>query len=112
MFVTSDEIQKSIWKIESSLQEIQSQNDWDYSVTPDLDDVKYWEVVYFLPGSIGVYAAHEPYIEFYIIYHNLFGICEKFFGTNASNNCSEKLKKYGINLEHNTSWTNLHKMTL
>ena len=111
MFVTTEEIKKSVWKINNFLEDIETKNGWDYTITPTLEDIKYWEVVYFMPGSIGVYVAHDPYVEFYIIYHNLLGLYEMFYGIDASANCLEKLTRYGVDVERNTSWTNLHKMT-
>jgi hypothetical protein len=64
------------------------QNNWDYSVknhiappkTEDwhnqrpitIDDVTIWEQLYYQPGNVGIYVAHCPYAEFYLIVFELF----------------------------------------
>lgn len=43
----------------------------------NLHTVQLWELIYFKSGVIGVYAAWQPYAEFYIITHN-FHLHENF----------------------------------
>ena len=67
-----------------------------------LSDIKLWEQIYYKKGNIGIYAAWDPYIEYYIIVHNLFinttvGV-EEFFGEDASTKTWERAREYGINL--------------
>lgn len=110
MFVTTENIFKNIWNLEYFVKKIDTGADWDYTRIPTPNDINYWECIYFVPGSIGVYAAHDPYIEYYLIFHNLFSKYETFYGINAATRCKEKLQEYGINLEPNIAWSNLHQM--
>jgi hypothetical protein len=69
----------------------------------NIDEVKMWEQIYYEPGFVGVYAAYDPYVEFYMITYNIFidrplGI-ETFFGNDAVEKVIDKTKKLGINLK-------------
>lgn len=110
MFVTTEDIFKNIWKLDNFTDAIGIGPDWDYTQIPTINDINYWECIYFVPGGIGVYAAHDPYIEYYMIFHNLFLKYELFFGQDAAKKCKEKLTKYGIELDFTSAWTNLHQM--
>lgn len=73
-------------------------------------DIRLWELIFHIPGGLSVYAAWDPYTEFYIIVHDLFkktaeGI-EEFYGPNAESNLTDRLKKYGISLPKNRVWIN------
>lgn len=72
-----------------------------------LDDVELWEQIYYVPGSVGVYAAWNPYADFYIITYNLVAddVVTKFKifqGFSASNDVLNELKQVGISLPFNT----------
>jgi hypothetical protein len=41
--------------------------EWDYKRPMRIEDVNIWEVIYEQGGSVGVYAAYDPYAEFYMI---------------------------------------------
>jgi len=41
--------------------------DWDYSRELQIEDINIWEVIYEAGGGIGVYAAWDPYAEFYLV---------------------------------------------
>lgn len=76
----------------------------------DLKDINLWEMIYHVPGGISVYAAWDPYIEFYILVHDLFknvpaGI-EKFYGIDAERKLVDKLQKLGVDLPKNKVWIN------
>ena len=108
MFVNTHNISKSIWKLENPIDKCEITQEWDYTQIPKIKDIKVWEVIYYVPGSIGVYAAHRPYVEFYLIYHNLLGVHEEFYGITASDDCKKQLATYFVNIENNTAWSNLH----
>lgn len=68
----------------------------------NLSKIELWEQIYYKKGNIGIYAAWKPYIEYYIIVHNLFinttfGV-EEFFGEDASTKTWERAKEFGIDL--------------
>jgi hypothetical protein len=39
---------------------------WNNSKFPSINDINFWEQIYHEPGNIGIYAAHDPFVEFYI----------------------------------------------
>lgn len=71
------------------------------SVT-NINEVETWEELHYEPGVVGVYAAFEPYCDYFIIVHNLladteYGI-EKFYGKNAHNDVITRCTELGINI--------------
>ena len=89
---------------------------WDYNNPVEILDIELWEELYFSPGVLGIYAAYNPNIEFYIIVHNLFlnfdyGI-EKFYGVGASKNLYERSKKFGIILPTVRYWVDQEDLDL
>lgn len=40
---------------------------WDYKKELQIENVDVWEVLYFASGGLGLYAAWDPYAEFYLI---------------------------------------------
>lgn len=82
--------------------EIQSTDDFDYSKPYSIYDIKMWEQIYYEPGFIGIYVAHNPKIEFYMITYNIFidkekGI-ETFFGSSAVEEVISRANNLGIEL--------------
>lgn len=89
---------------------------WDYDNPINLEDVNLWEELYFQMGNVGIYAAYDPYVEFYIIVYNLFanlecGI-EKFYGFGANKQVWERAKKLGIDLPVETVWVSKKEFPL
>jgi hypothetical protein len=82
--------------------------EWDYSRDLNFSDINLWEQIYYQMGNIGIYAAWDPYAEFYIIVYNLFSNSElgveKYYGPGASKKVLEKASKLGIQLERNQIW--------
>jgi hypothetical protein len=83
---------------------------WNLSEPITIEDVSFWEQLYYKPGTIGIYVAWSPYTEFYLIVHNLYshldqGI-ETFCGSNAYNDVSVRAAQLGINLMTTTIWAN------
>ena len=76
---------------------------WDKDVPLTFDDVVMWEQVYHQPGNIGIYVAHSPQEEFYVVVHDLFskekfGV-KTFYGKNAVKDILNLTSKLGIELE-------------
>jgi hypothetical protein len=68
-----------------------------------VNDVILWEQLYYEPGNIGVYAAYNPYAEFYLITFNLFlnsdARFEEFVGDDAAQKCYDRAVELGIYLQ-------------
>jgi hypothetical protein len=91
---------------------------WDYRRELQLEDINIWEVIYELSGGWGLYAAWDPYAEFYLLTNgtdtrNFYKVdgkpyqsChfETFYGANARKKVYKKLKSYGIDLPIFKQW--------
>lgn len=56
---------------------------WDYKRELRVDDVEIWESIYEDSWGLGIYAAYEPYAEFYMIkYVDHYGlsVLDTFYG--------------------------------
>jgi len=107
MFRSSDSIFKTPWRpiipnLSSNTAPPPAGNHYS-DFTPTLDDIKLWEEIYYQSGHIGVYAAWDPFVEFYMITYNLFldtpAGYKTFFGDNCVDEVIEELSKIGIELE-------------
>ena len=73
-----------------------------------IDDVEIWEELYYQGGNIGIYAAHKPLAEFYMITYNLYidtplGI-KTYYGPTARRALTDRAKELGVDLEQTTIW--------
>jgi len=80
---------------------------WNSDRIPTIQDILLWEQIYYEAGNIGIYAAWDPYLEFYMITYNLFmdlpvGI-KLFYGKDAIDETIKTAKDAGINLKINLS---------
>ena len=76
---------------------------WNKNVPITFKDVVIWEQIYHQPGNVGVYVAHSPREEFYLVVYDLFskekaGI-KTFYGENAVKDVVNLIGKLGISLE-------------
>lgn len=114
-FVTIEDIYqaaKSQTDIDVGVDSVSTPTDWHYGTKISIDKIKCWEKIYFQPGNLGIYAAHDPYVEYYIIVPYFFIDCvEIYYGTTASEEVYKKAKEIGINLEVKKVWTSLDKMS-
>lgn len=81
---------------------------WDKLIPPGVDDINIWEELYFEEGNLGIYAAWDPQVEFYIITYNLFmdipeGI-ETFYGLDAAEKVLDKCKDLGVHIDSRQIW--------
>lgn len=84
---------------------------WHYGSEIAINNVKYWEKVYFQSNDLGIYAAHDPYVEYFIIMPYFFiDNVETYYGSNASISVFNRAKDIGINLVLTTMWTPLEKI--
>lgn len=62
--------------------------DWDYKRELKVDDIEIWEALYEDNWGLGIYAAYQPYAEFYMIkYASDIGnrVYDTFYGAGAQN---------------------------
>ena len=81
---------------------------WQSPQEITIDDVIFWEQLYFKPGNIGIYVAWNPYTEFYMVVHNLYSYTAHGIKTFVGDSAHEKLLNYvapfKINLEVKKVW--------
>ena len=80
---------------------------WNESRQIELKDIKLWEQIYYSSGNIGIYAAWDPYAEFYMIVFNLLintpaGI-EIYYGPTAADDVWLRAKQFGVDLKSTPS---------
>lgn len=100
-----DEIKTNIWTKhgEGSIHGIPESTLWEQDYTPNIGDIKYWEQVYQDPGNLGIFIAHDPLVELYmVVYYPIMGNelknIETFYGKNASDSIRTLLSKLNIQL--------------
>lgn len=109
MFKTTEEILNDPWNLKSDdVDTLPARREWQYKTALEFKEVELWEEIYSQPGNISVYAAWDPYAEFYIIVYNLFsnapfGI-QQFYGIDAVKMLQEKLKTFNITLPTDRIW--------
>jgi hypothetical protein len=113
-----DEAFESKW-FESNEIVLPPSKEWDYKRELTVEDVDYWEVLYERGGGVGVYAAWQPYAEFYMIttgldfkndarninghlYHDR--VFETYYGPGAEHKVKQRAKELGILLLEQTTW--------
>jgi hypothetical protein len=91
-------------------------SNWDYHRELQIEDVSIWEVLYQQGGGIGIYAAWDPYAEFYLITQHNFSIrtnaIETYYGPDAQKLVEKRAKelkvppltKYKIWVEPEDMW--------
>lgn len=90
---------------------------WDYKRQLKIEDIDIWEVLYEQGGGVGIYAAWEPYAEFYMIrtgwMEELAGRgLETYYGPGSQNKVYQRAKELGIPLATNKIWVDSEHMWL
>lgn len=105
-FISNDEIFNDKFN-KNYCQPIASAN-LQTAVASCVADIAVWEEIYFKPGVIGVYAAWDPYCEFYLVYYPVLSETNfhslTFTGEDASDKVQKLLATYEINLASNNVW--------
>ena len=78
-------------------------DNWDYKREMQIEDVNLWEEIVFNPSGIGVYAAWDPYAEFYMITSEKQTI-ETFYGPEAAKKVYNRSRELGQPLNINQVW--------
>ena len=91
-------------------------SEWDYNRPMQIEDVDIWEVIYEQSGAVGIYAAYDPYAEFYMIRVGWFlesqGYgAEIYYGPGAMKKVMKRMDELGIpysthfeNVESENMW--------
>jgi hypothetical protein len=87
-----------------------SNKKWNYEKELTIENIELWEVIYEESGQIGVYAAWEPYAEFYMIRNKL--EIEVYYGKGALQKTVNKMKNIKIPVNYNSIWVENEDMWL
>lgn len=98
---------------------------WDYKREMLIEDVNIWEVIYQGSNGLGVYAAYDPYAEFYMVttglskHIRMFGLfqysgreVETFYGKNSEARVIKKMKELSIPFSLQPRWVDPDDMHL
>jgi hypothetical protein len=91
--------------------------DWDYKREMRFEDVNIWEVIYEQGGAVAVYAAWDPYAEFYLVrvgwYKEAQGHgFETYYGPGAQKQVQTRMKDLGIPFTTQQHWVEPEDMWL
>ena len=91
--------------------------DWDYKRPMKIEDVNVWEVIYEQGGAVGIYAAWDPYSEFYMIRVGWFleaqgHGAEVYYGPGAMKQVMKRAEELGIPLSTTQTWVEPDEMWL
>ena len=123
-FKTTKDILKNPWEdelfdpnwMDSDKLQLPPKREWDYKRELHIEDVNIWEVLFQQGGGLGVYAAWDPYAEFYLITLPYFIIkensIETYYGAGAQNRVRKRAKEFGINLNSTEIWVDPEDMWL
>jgi len=100
------------WKLDFSSHTIPTNTKmppgWNQDREMGMNDVSFWEQIYYAPGSLGIYVSWSPYAEFYMIVYNLFSYLDQgiqtFSGPDAAERVSRQAAVFGINLPSKNIW--------
>ena len=107
-FKTTKDIFKTPWEdelfdpnwMDSDTLILPPKKEWDYSRELQIEDVDVWEQLYYQGGGLGLYAAWEPYAEFYMITKPHFSMfsnrVETYYGKGAQKIVQKRIKELGI----------------
>lgn len=114
---TTDEILKNPWRNVGKRTDLTPQNfNWDYNEKVSIFSIDSWETIYFQRGNIGIYAAWDPYIEYYIFTYNLFLGSDlqilEFYGPGANKKVMDKCKDLKIEINLNSIWVDADDLWL
>jgi hypothetical protein len=95
---------------------------WDYKRELQIDDVSIWQVIYEESGRRGLYAAWDPYAEFYMILagwkKDIYGNPDKladvesYYGKGAQNMVMKRAQELGFHVEQQKIWVEPEDMWL
>ena len=116
--VDQDELFDPNW-MDSDKVVLPPKTDWDYKREMTIEDVDIWEQLAIGQGGVGVYAAWQPYAEFYLVitgYDNknsarvVDGVTvdpkkiETYYGQGAQKKVYKRARELGIDLSVYKTW--------
>lgn len=88
---------------------------WDYKRELKIEDIEIWEVIFEDSWGLGVYAAYDPYAEFYMIkYASIDGnkVIDTFYGQGSQNKIIKFMLDNNVPFQLNNVWIDNDEMWL
>jgi hypothetical protein len=89
---------------------------WDYARELQIEDIDVWEVLYSQGGGLGLYAAWDPFAEFYMITLPAFkyipNSIETYYGPKANEKVLKRAQELGIPIVSQKVWVEPEDMWL
>jgi hypothetical protein len=82
---------------------------WDYKRELKVEDIEIWEAIYEDSWGLGIYAAYEPYAEFYMIKYTDFSgakIFDVYYGAGSQNKIVQFMIERNIPFDLHDVWVN------
>lgn len=114
LYTATEHILKSHWQLTPcSFNGVPT--DWHYTEKATPDRINIWEVVHYESGVVGIYAAHDPYCEYYAVVNcttaHSVSTWKIFEGIRAASRVIEYAQTLGVDLDITSSWSNLISST-
>lgn len=113
-YTTTEHILHSQWNLEHC-EFNGTPADWHYTEKLTPDCITIWEVVHYEPGVVGIYAAHHPYCEYYVVVNcasaHRIDSWKTFEGIRAATLAIAYAQSAGVKLDITSSWSNLISST-
>lgn len=80
---------------------------WDYKRDLKVDDIDIWEAIYEDSWGLGIYAAYQPYAEFYMIKHVDYqgnAVLDTYYGAGAQDRIIKFMVEHNIPVSMNQVW--------
>ena len=71
-YIYTDEIFSQTWRFEETYKLSGVPAITSYCECNEIENIKMWKILYYEPGGVGVYRAHDPCCNLLIIVHELF----------------------------------------
>jgi len=102
-----EEVTESSWFNHEYKMHIPTTKKWDYGRALKPEDIDIWETIYEDSWGLGIYAAYQPYAEYYLIkYVNYQGtsILDTFYGQGAQDQIIKFMVEHDIPVSTNKVW--------
>ena len=113
--VDEDELFNPNW-MDSDKIILPPKKDWEYARELQIEDISVWEIIYQQGGGIGLYAAWDPFAEFYMItlpyFKEIPNSIETYYGNKASDRAYKRACELGMLVNLNKIWVDPDKAWL
>lgn len=111
----AEEVWDKKWFQDENVFHVLKNKKWDYKRELKIDDIEIWEVIFEDSWGLGIYAAYEPYAEFYMIRHITpegSQALDTFYGAGSQDKIIKFMLEHNIPFQMNNVWVDNEEMWL